>query len=207
MNRSFPLPLIIALSVLAMGAVAPSQREALPFAPADADRFVSKLAGIIERGESAAPRVTTGGKRTVLTEPELNAYLAYHAQAELPAGVVGPYVWALGEGRLTGSATVDLDKVRTSRSRGWLDPMRLLRGTLPVSATGVLRTVEGVGTFQLESARVGSLPVPLALLQELVTFYSRTAENPGGINLDEPFVLPAAIRRIDVEVGQAVVVQ
>jgi hypothetical protein len=45
------------------------------------------------------------------------------------------------------------------------------------------------------------------VLQELVSYYSRTAEDPRGIDLDEPFELPAGIRQIEVGQGQAVVVQ
>ena len=38
-----------------------------------------------------------------------------------------------------------------------LDPMNYLMGRLPVSATGVLTTSNGVGRFQLESASVSSM--------------------------------------------------
>lgn len=199
--------IVLALALVALGASSPSQREPLPFARGDADRFLVKLDAIAQHGAAMPSTSDTGGRRTVVTEPELNAYLSYHAQASLPTGVGAPYVWVLGQGRLAASATVDLDQVRESRKRSWVDPMRLLRGRLPVSATGVLRTADGVGRLELESARVGSLPVPLALLQELVSFYSRTPEKPQGISLDEPFALPAGIRRVDVEAGQAVVVQ
>src|SRR5439155_19139739 len=36
------------------------------------------------------------------------------------------------------------------------------------------------------SASVGGVPVPKLLLQEIVSYYSRTAQNPAGINLDDP---------------------
>jgi hypothetical protein len=45
------------------------------------------------------------------------------------------------------------------------------------------------------------------ILQEIVSYYSRTAENPSGISLDDPFALPARIREIQVERGQAIIVQ
>jgi hypothetical protein len=45
------------------------------------------------------------------------------------------------------------------------------------------------------------------LLQEIVSYYSRTVENPGGFGLDQPFPLPAGIREIQVEPGRAIVVQ
>ena len=51
------------------------------------------------------------------------------------------------------------------------------------------------------------LPLPKSFLQEVVSYYSRTADHPQGVKIDDPFALPAAIRQIDVGAGQAVIVQ
>jgi hypothetical protein len=59
----------------------------------------------------------------------------------------------------------------------------------------------------LESASAGSIPIPKMLLQEIISHYSRTAENPAGLSLDDPFPLPSRIREIQVERGQAIIVQ
>src|SRR5205814_1439867 len=88
----------------------------------------------------------------------------------------------------------------------WFDPTNYLTGKLPVVATGRLQTGNGVGRFELESASVGGVPVPKLLLQEIVSHYSRSAENPSGFNIDDPFSLPARIREIQVERGQAIIV-
>ena len=85
--------------------------------------------------------------------------------------------------------------------------MNYLMGKLPVTATGVLKTSDGVGRFELESAAISRVPVPKILLQEIVSYYSRTPENPAGIGLDDPFALPARIREIQVQRGQAIIVQ
>ncbi len=103
---------------------------------------------------------------------------------------------------------VDLDAVRKeSPPKSLLDPKNLLIGRLPIAATGVLTTSNGVGRFALESASVGGLPIPKVLLQEIVSYYSRTPERPEGLNLDDPFSLPVRIREIQVSRGQAIVVQ
>jgi hypothetical protein len=70
-----------------------------------------------------------------------------------------------------------------------------------------LTTSNGVGHFQLESASVSGVPVPKLLLQEIVSYYSRSPENTSGIGIDDPFALPARIREIQVERGQAIIVQ
>jgi hypothetical protein len=85
--------------------------------------------------------------------------------------------------------------------------MGYLTGRLPVTATGRLTTRDGVGRFQLESAAISGVPVPKALLQELLSYYSRTSANPDGINMDDPFQLPSRIREIRVGAGTATVVQ
>jgi hypothetical protein len=54
---------------------------------------------------------------------------------------------------------------------------------------------------------VGGVPVPKMVLQEIVSFYSRSDENPSGFTLDDPFELPAGIQEIQVLQGQAIIVQ
>jgi len=166
--------------------------------------MLQKVAGISSFGE----RPTLKANRTTLTENELNAYLVYEARDQLPAGVVEPAVSMTGGGRVSGRAVVDLDAVRKQKtSRGFFDPLNLASGRLPVTAAGLLTTGNGVGRFELESATMAGIPIPKNLLQEIVSYYSRSAENPAGITLDTPFSLPARIREIQVEVGRAVVIQ
>ena len=85
--------------------------------------------------------------------------------------------------------------------------MSYLSGKLPISAEGTFTSNQGVGHFQLESASVGSVPVPKSVLQEIISYYSRTPDKPSGIGLDDPFALPARIREIQVERGHAIIVQ
>jgi hypothetical protein len=170
----------------------------------DAALLKEKVATITAHGEKAMKQP----RKTILTESEVNSYLAFDAKEQLPAGVVEPWVTALGTGRVSGRAVVDLDAVRKSKNpTSLLDPMNYLFGRLPVTATGTLKTSNGVGRFELESASAGSIPIPKMLLQEIISHYSRTRENPSGLSLDDPFALPARIREIQVERGQAIIVQ
>ena len=170
----------------------------------DAALLKQKVATITAHGEKAVKQP----RKTILTESEVNSYLVFDAKEQLPAGVVEPWVTALGPGRVSGRAVVDLDAVRKSKKpTSLLDPMNYLFGRLPVMATGTLKTSNGVGRFELESASAGSIPIPKLLLQEIISHYSRTRENPAGLSLDDPFALPARIREIQVERGQAIIVQ
>jgi len=170
----------------------------------DAQSMKQKVTAIVARGDL----VSKAPLRTTVTESELNSYLVYELGDALPGGVVDPAVTIMGTGRVSGRAVVDLDAVRkASGSTGFFDPRSYLSGHLPVNATGLLRTANGVGRFELQSTTVGGVPIPKALLQEIVTYYSRTAEKPDGISLDDEFALPARIREIQVEPGHAIVVQ
>jgi hypothetical protein len=168
-----------------------------------ADSLKHKIAAIAERSEG-----TPASARTTVTEPEVNGYLAHETGETLPAGVVSPRLIMLGGGRASGQAVVDLDRVRRGiGATSVLNPLSYLRGQLPVAATGTLQTRDGVARLQLESATVGGVPVPKIVLQQIVSYYSRSARFPSGIDLDEPFTLPARIREIHVDRGQATIVQ
>jgi len=174
----------------------------------DADRFQAKLVQIVEYGNTAPVKgAKPVSRHTRVTDAEVNAYLRVHATDQIPVGVMEPSVQALGDGRVGGRAIVDLDAVRKSKPRGWMDPMNLLTGRMPVTASGRVLTKNGTGRFELESAEVGGVPIPKIVLQELLSYYSRTPDNPAGINMDAPFELPSRIREIQVARGSATIIQ
>jgi hypothetical protein len=172
----------------------------------DADRFQSKLTKIVAYGN--APTVKAAKPQsTPVTDAEVNSYLKYNAGSQVPTGIVDPVLSALGEGKVSGRAVVDLDAVRTQKKRGWLDPLGYLTGKLPVTASGVLTTKDGQGQFVLQSAEISGVTIPKSVLQELLSYYSKSKENPEGINMDAPFELPSRIREIKVGTGTSTVVQ
>jgi hypothetical protein len=171
----------------------------------DATRFQTKLAQIEKNG--IVPQKGTAARKTQVTDQEVNSYLKFLAGSQVPVGIVEPELHGAGGGRVTGRALVDLDAVRTQKKRAWTDPLGYLTGRLPVTAAGTLTTANGVGRFTLESAQISGITIPKSLLQELLSFYSRTPETPNGINMDEPFKLPSAIREITVGQGTATIVQ
>jgi hypothetical protein len=173
---------------------------------ADAAKFQAKLAQI-ERNAAEPHKGKTAARTTQLSDVELNSYLKYLAGAQVPVGIADPALHAAGGGRVTGAATVDLDAVRTQKKRAWTDPLAYLTGKLPVTAAGTLTTQSGTARFQLESAQISGLSIPKSLLQELLSYYSKTKDHPDGINMDEPFQLPAAIQEIRVGQGVATIVQ
>jgi hypothetical protein len=166
---------------------------------AQADSFAKKLA-IIKQHAADSPKTS---RRTTVTEGEVNSWFIYRGQPLLPAGVKDPRVTAVGSGKMLGVVTVDLDDIAKNQSGLW----KLLGGRVPIALSGVLRTKDGRGQFDLQAAEVSGVPLPKFLLQEIVTHYTRADDRPNGIRLDDPFALPAGIKQIDVGQGQAVVIQ
>lgn len=187
--------LLSAATVLCAAATSPQQ----------ADAFARKI-DLIERhatGHTASP------VKTPVSESELNSWFAYRAKPLLPAGVTNPTLTIVGDGKVMGTVTVDLQQAAKARSSSGAgaSPLTFLGGQVPISVSGVLRTQNGRGQFDLQSAEVSGVPVPTPLLQQLVSYYSRTPGHPDGVRLDQPFELPANIREIQIGQGQAVVVQ
>jgi hypothetical protein len=178
----------------------------------DADRCQTKIGRInafatAPKAKAATAATTGASQMTQLTDTELNAYLRYQLKDQVPVGIVEPTLNAIGEGRVSGGAVIDLDAVRKQRQRGWTDPLGYLTGSLPLTASGVLVTQNGVGRFQLEAAAISGISIPKSLVQELLTHYSKSPQNPAGISMDDPFELPARIKEIRVGKGEALVVQ
>ena len=196
------------LTGLTLGALLlASQNAGQPaFTKAHGDRFQTKLTRIVTIGNTPRGK-SRAAQSTQVTDTEVTSYLRFNAKDQVPVGIVDPVLQALGDGRVAGRAVVDLDAVRKQKQRGWLDPMGYLTGRLPLTARGKLTTADGVGKFELESAEISGVTIPKSFVQELLSFYSRTAEDPDGINMDDPFRLPSQIREIKVATGNATIVQ
>jgi len=175
------------------------------YTKAEADSLEKKINAIVTRGSE-----TTDGQkplRTMIVDREVGAYFKFQGAANLPLGVSNPILTMTEAGYLTGSVTVDLDAVRKSKTRSWNDPLNWVSGTVEVRVAGTLRAANGFGSFTLESASLGGVPIPKLVLQEIVTYYTKTPELPGGFNLDEVFTLPQRIVRVEFQRGSAVIVQ
>lgn len=171
---------------------------------AHGDTLARKIDAIAQNAaaEPAKPQ------KTAVSELEVNSYLHFNLREKIPPGLTDPQISLLENGNVSGRVFVDIDEFKRHRgSGGVMDPLSYISGRVPVTARGVLRTRDGTGRFQLASAEMHGVPLPKPIVQELVSFFSRTPESPDGFNLDAPFNLPAKIREIVVNQGQAWVVQ
>ena len=168
----------------------------------DGERLLDKLIEI-----SANASAKTAARPVIIYQREINAYLRFQAASEFPEGMTDPDVALRSGGAVSLGATVDLSVIRDARARGPLDPLRYLGGRLPVSANGLVRTLNGIGRVDIESVSIGGVPMPSSVLSELVRYYSRSDQNPDGINVSEPFELPYGVTELRIEHEQVVVVQ
>lgn len=197
--------MLVALVVLASAAWLESRQE---LSRDDADSMAAKVATIVVRGslpplDSEEPIVV----RTAFTEREANAYFRHYGPEFLPTGVVNPTVRIGQSNRVTARAVVNLDLVRESRKRGWLDPLAYVSGLIEVEGVARLLASNGMAVVEFESGSVGGVSVSESLLQEIITFFTATPEDPDGYQLGEPSPLPASIRAVELKPGMATVVQ
>ena len=196
--------LLVAALVAAAGLTGLANGQAL--AEHEAESMRLKLEAILVRA-AVDPPPKESRLVTDVSEREVNAYLRFVAGPDLPVGVVEPTIGIAESGRLSVRANIDLDAVRKSKSRGSLDPLSYVSGIVEMVLAGTLETSRGRGKFALESATLAGMTVPDSLVQELVTYLTKTADNPEGISLGQQFELPARIQQIRTRTGRATIVQ
>ena len=162
-------------------------------------RLLKQKVAAIERA-AAAPQKQT--RRTIVTENEVNAYLTYDAAPDLPAGVVNPSVTILGTGASRAAPSSTSTRCASEQPDQHARSHELSHR--PPAGHGDRRADDEQRRRPLRAriGGVGGVPVPKIVLQEIVSYYSRTPEQPGGISLDDPFALPARIREIQVQRGR-----
>jgi hypothetical protein len=163
------------------------------------DAFAKKVVVVQDHANTGVKKPLA----TTFTQAETNSYLKFNAGDLLPTGLTQPELTMHGQNRVSGKAIVDLDVVRRKQSSGgWFDPTSYLTGKLLVTASGRVITGDGKGRFELASAEVSGVPIPKSFLNQMVNFFTRTADNPNGSSMDDVFELPAKIQRIDSEPGR-----
>jgi hypothetical protein len=202
MSSRLGIWVLLLLSGIGLGAL-----QAAGVSEQQADAFSQKMATVKKQGISGV-QGTNRTLRTPFSESELNSWFAYRSGEVMPPGVSEPRVTLVGNGKVKAVATVDLEAIAKQRSSGRaLDPWSYLGGRLPVTVSGVLRTENGMGRFDLEEAAISGVPVPTSVLADIVSYYTRTAADSEGVRINDDFRLPSQIKQIEMGAGQGVIVQ
>jgi hypothetical protein len=192
--------LLVGLPVILLTAAsqAPQDRS-----KADADLMRKKLATIVARSEQKTAQKPSP-LRTTFTDREANAYFKVDGPDFLPPGVLSPEVTIDQGGKVSARAVVDLEK---ALQPSVFNPLSWLGGTTEVTAFGTVTGQNGKGQLQIERATLSGISIPKSVLQQVVSYYTRSPEMPNGFNIDEPFELPSKIRSVETTKGQATIVQ
>jgi hypothetical protein len=125
---------------------------------------------------------------TVLTEDEINAYLA-SGQLKFPAGVQS-VIFQEEPGIITATLKVDFDKFEEQRNSGnpWLS---IFTGTHDVVGRAHAHGSQGKAFVDVDSVSLDNVEIPRFVLQLFVDKYLRPRYPAAGLNSE--FALPAGI--------------
>ena len=185
--RAVSLMLVAVLSA-SPGCPRRPRRARRPLSPSAAQTLAKKLASIEKRGRTK-PKGSGKAETVVVTEHELNSYLNLTLQKDLPKGVSDVH-FAIQRERLEATGQLDLDPLDLKRGGSPFSPLALLSGKVPVLLRGRLQSLDGFGTLQIEEAQLATIPVPLSVLERIVTSSTRNAQNPRGLRHQRAVPLP-----------------
>jgi hypothetical protein len=191
---------LVTLFVLLATGATPAADSTVSLVKAQA--MVEKLASLEKRAKLGKPPRKAPMS---VSESEINSYVNLTRGSEMPKGLSDVIV-RFERDRLVGRGMLDLDQLRgrVQLTEGLDGLLGFLSGKVPVEVTGRLRIVaEGVGAFAIDDAHLATFPVPVTVIERLVVWATKSAGNPQGFDINSPFRLPYALRRVRLEPGRA----
>jgi hypothetical protein len=164
---------------------------------AGAQPLQRKLDRIQQNGARPRPDPTP----TVLTEDEVNAYLASGA-VKLPTGVQQVRLQGT-PGIINGTARVDFDKITEGR-RSANPLLGLFNGVHDVAATAHASGSGGQAEVHIDTVSLDGMEIPRMALEYFVNHYVKPKY---GVGLDSKFTMPSRIDTATVAEHQLTLVQ
>jgi len=160
-----------------------------------------KIAAIQEN--SLKPADQHGGPVT-LTEAEIEAFFALSKVPKIPEGVSG-IRFEIHPNKQRATATVDFDKYKAASKRPMNPLVELfLRGKRTITTEGsVTFPSDGMGQYHLDFASLDDFTVQGGTIQFILKWFVLTRYPKA--EMDKPFVLPAKIRKVEVQEGKIVI--
>jgi hypothetical protein len=151
------------------------------------------------RAAENSPNHKRGSSRVVVTEPELESYLIYSLQEDIPAKIDSAMIEL-------GTDTISLDTQLTFSSNATGNPVvdALVGGTHNLFFKGKLVAHDAQGKFDLQEIRVDGIPVPNIFIQTLFKKYVKPKYPDADLN--EPFDMPWGIEALKLEPHKGTVV-
>jgi hypothetical protein len=170
--------------------------EAQDTAPVTATREAAKALWWKIQSVKQAPPLASELRRVDVTETELESYVLFDLQQDIPARVESVDV------QLTpGAVGADVKLTFPSNATGNVAIDTILSGTHTLFVKGRLVAENRNGRFTLEETRLDGIPVPTILIEGLVTRFVKPRYPE--VDISEPFLLPWGIRNIAIGSGSA----
>jgi len=201
------LPLGLVALLLAQAPAPAKGGPVRPPAPAglsweDAD-WVAETVARVERRLSAGKPASR--QAIVVTERQLNSWVNLSLASKIPQGLSG-FELGLQKDRVVARGTLDLDRVKSKVPPGAAAGLlAFLSGAVPVELRGRFSSADGTGRVEVEEALVAGLSLPPAVVAQIVSQSTRSANRPQGFDILAPFPLPFTARRVRLDAGRALV--
>jgi hypothetical protein len=194
---------MIALLLLALQTATPPATAVPQHAPnAEACASTEKKIAAIQ-ANSTKPPDQRGGPVT-LTEAEIESFFALSKVPKIPEGVSG-IRFEIHPGKQHGTAIVDFDKYNAASKRPMNPLVELfLRGKRTINIEGkAFPPSDGMGHYHLDFASLDDFTVQGSTIQFILKWFVLTRYPKA--EMDKPFVLPANIRKVEVQEGRIVI--
>ena len=148
---------------------------------------------------ASSPSHKRGSSHVEVSESELESYLIYSLQEDIPAKIDSAMIEL-------GTDTIALDTQLTFSSNATGNPVvdALVGGTHNLFFKGKLVAREAVGKFDLQEIRVDGIPVPNIFIQTIFKKYVKPKYPDADLN--EPFDMPWGIQALKLEPHKGTVV-
>jgi len=143
-------------------------------------------------------------ERYTFKEEDVNAYLMLARDEYAATGVKEVLVRMLGNNTLSFSLSIDSDRIALNLD-SWTQTLvdALLNGEYLLEFEGILRSAAGRGNFDLTSARINGVPVPVSLVEVALQTVGARLSPP--FDPKQGFELQYGIDRVTIEPGKAIV--
>ena len=168
-----------------------------------ADEAAARVERLFQQLETQSKSPGSPPETYVLSEEDLNAFLAFRLRKYNPQGVESVRV-VFRQDRLLVRADVDLSKVVSSRNAPEAGLLAaLLGGRHQVEVDGVLEVEDGRGKYRLVGLNLDGVPFPAMLLDSLVDRLmeaTQLSDDPR-----KPFTMPYGIKDVTISPGRATI--
>jgi hypothetical protein len=189
---------VIAIAgVIVFSVIAAKESGKLEVSPKAAKALQEKIDAV--QAAQNSPSHKHGSSHVDVSEIELESYLIYSLQEDIPAKIDSAMIEL-------GTDTISLDTQLTFSSNATGNPIvdALVGGTHNLFFKGRLVAREAVGKFDLQEIRVDGIPVPNIFIQTLFKKYVKPKYPDADLN--EPFDMPWGIEELKIVPHKATVI-